>query len=75
MKDDISPLCIIPFCLNIDDGSELQSALAEWTGQRSVPNVFIGGNHIGGCDSECFTTLLLMLIKPNLLYIRSWILY
>uniref|UniRef100_A0A6N2MJ69 Uncharacterized protein n=1 Tax=Salix viminalis TaxID=40686 RepID=A0A6N2MJ69_SALVM len=21
-----------------------------WTGQRTVPNVFIGGNHIGGCD-------------------------
>ncbi|KAF7819553.1 glutaredoxin [Senna tora] len=33
------------------DGSEIQSALAEWTGQRTVPNVFIGGNHIGGCDS------------------------
>ncbi|KAK7273539.1 hypothetical protein RIF29_14595 [Crotalaria pallida] len=32
-------------------GSEIQSALAEWTGQRTVPNVFIGGNHIGGCDS------------------------
>ncbi|XP_076924171.1 glutaredoxin-like [Bidens hawaiensis] len=33
------------------DGSEMQSALHEWTGQRSVPNVFIGGKHIGGCDS------------------------
>ncbi|XP_008812171.2 glutaredoxin [Phoenix dactylifera] len=33
------------------DGSEIQSALAEWTAQRTVPNVFIGGNHIGGCDS------------------------
>ncbi|MCL7032101.1 hypothetical protein MKW94_029862 [Papaver nudicaule] len=33
------------------DGSETQSALAQWTGQRTVPNVFIGGNHIGGCDS------------------------
>ncbi|XP_019154591.1 PREDICTED: glutaredoxin-like [Ipomoea nil] len=32
------------------DGSEIQSALAEWTGQRTVPNVFIGGKHIGGCD-------------------------
>ncbi|RYR54638.1 hypothetical protein Ahy_A06g029944 [Arachis hypogaea] len=34
------------------DGSEIQSALAEWTGQRTVPNVFIGGNHIGGCDAS-----------------------
>ncbi|WCJ33819.1 Glutaredoxin family protein [Euphorbia peplus] len=33
------------------DGAEIQSALAEWTGQRTVPNVFNGGKHIGGCDS------------------------
>ncbi|KAL1812297.1 glutaredoxin [Daucus carota subsp. sativus] len=32
------------------DGSEIQAALAEWTKQRTVPNVFIGGKHIGGCD-------------------------
>nr|AAB92419.1 glutaredoxin type 1 [Fritillaria agrestis]AAB92654.1 glutaredoxin type II [Fritillaria agrestis]AAB92655.1 glutaredoxin type I [Fritillaria agrestis]AAB92656.1 glutaredoxin type I [Fritillaria agrestis]AAB92657.1 glutaredoxin type I [Fritillaria agrestis] len=32
------------------DGSAIQAALAEWTGQRTVPNVFIGGKHIGGCD-------------------------
>ncbi|KAL8199478.1 hypothetical protein R6Q57_013046 [Mikania cordata] len=42
------------------DGSEMQSALHEWTGQRTVPNVFIAGKHIGGCDSKgfhssCFT--------------------
>lgn len=36
------------------DGSEIQAALAEWTGQRTVPNVFIGGSHIGGCDSKTF---------------------
>ncbi|KAA8548128.1 hypothetical protein F0562_004611 [Nyssa sinensis] len=33
------------------DGKEVQAALFEWTGQRTVPNVFIGGNHIGGCDA------------------------
>lgn len=32
------------------DGKEIQTALQEWTGQRTVPNVFIGGTHIGGCD-------------------------
>uniref|UniRef100_A0A5B7C1Y9 Putative glutaredoxin n=1 Tax=Davidia involucrata TaxID=16924 RepID=A0A5B7C1Y9_DAVIN len=32
------------------DGSKIQSALAEWTGQGTVPNVFIGGKHVGGCD-------------------------
>ncbi|XP_075493021.1 glutaredoxin-like [Primulina tabacum] len=33
------------------DGSEIQDALLKWTGQRTVPNVFIGGKHIGGCDA------------------------
>eukprot|EP00007_Cunea_sp_BSH-02190019_P008853 CAMPEP_0174236868 /NCGR_PEP_ID=MMETSP0417-20130205/6249_1 /TAXON_ID=242541 /ORGANISM="Mayorella sp, Strain BSH-02190019" /LENGTH=105 /DNA_ID=CAMNT_0015315565 /DNA_START=26 /DNA_END=343 /DNA_ORIENTATION=+ len=32
------------------DGAELQDALGEITGGRSVPRVFIGGNFIGGCD-------------------------
>ncbi|TXG50255.1 hypothetical protein EZV62_022779 [Acer yangbiense] len=34
-----------------NDGSKIQAALLEWTGQRTVPNVFIGGKHIGGCDA------------------------
>ncbi|KAI3880165.1 hypothetical protein MKW92_016548 [Papaver armeniacum] len=33
------------------DGDDIQAALLEWTGQRTVPNVFIGGKHVGGCDS------------------------
>ncbi|KAK6795155.1 hypothetical protein RDI58_008608 [Solanum bulbocastanum] len=33
------------------DGGEVQHALLEWTRQRTVPNVFIGGEHVGGCDS------------------------
>ncbi|KAK3158465.1 hypothetical protein QOZ80_2AG0137590 [Eleusine coracana subsp. coracana] len=33
------------------DGPELQAALAEWTGQRTVPNVFVKGKRIGGCDA------------------------
>ncbi|GMM33031.1 dithiol glutaredoxin [Saccharomycopsis crataegensis] len=32
----------------IDDGSDIQDALYEITGQRTVPNIFIGGKHIGG---------------------------
>ncbi|XP_057804531.1 glutaredoxin [Salvia miltiorrhiza] len=32
------------------DGDEIQAALHEWTGQRTVPNVFINGKHIGGSD-------------------------
>ncbi|KAH3687002.1 hypothetical protein WICPIJ_002027 [Wickerhamomyces pijperi] len=32
----------------VDDGEEIQDALYEITGQRTVPNVFIDGKHIGG---------------------------
>ncbi|SCU95130.1 LAMI_0F01134g1_1 [Lachancea mirantina] len=32
----------------MEDGAEIQEALTEITGQRTVPNVFIGGEHIGG---------------------------
>lgn len=39
------------------DGAQIQSALGEWSGQRTVPNVFIGGNHIGGCDSKILESL------------------
>lgn len=34
----------------MDDGADIQSALLELTGQNTVPNVFIKGEHIGGND-------------------------
>lgn len=34
----------------IADGSSIQDYLAEITGQRTVPNIFIDGKHIGGCS-------------------------
>ncbi|KAG7400756.1 hypothetical protein PHYBOEH_004562 [Phytophthora boehmeriae] len=34
-----------------DDGADIQGQLLELTGQRTVPNVFINGKHIGGCDA------------------------
>merc|ERR1719440_594 len=33
-----------------EDGGELQAALLEMTQQRTVPNVFVGGQHVGGND-------------------------
>ena len=33
-----------------DDGAELQAALLEMTQQRTVPNVFVAGQHVGGND-------------------------
>eukprot|EP00593_Proboscia_inermis_P013916 CAMPEP_0171305350 /NCGR_PEP_ID=MMETSP0816-20121228/15177_1 /TAXON_ID=420281 /ORGANISM="Proboscia inermis, Strain CCAP1064/1" /LENGTH=100 /DNA_ID=CAMNT_0011786111 /DNA_START=45 /DNA_END=347 /DNA_ORIENTATION=- len=34
----------------ISDGSSMQQYLATRTGQRTVPNVFVKGKHIGGND-------------------------
>jgi glutaredoxin 3 len=35
-----------------DDGPLIQQLLLQKTGQRTVPNVFIGGKHIGGHDGR-----------------------
>lgn len=32
------------------NGDDIRGWLMDSTGQRTVPNVFIRGNHIGGCD-------------------------
>ena len=32
------------------NGYEIQDVLEELTNQRTVPNIFIGGKHIGGCS-------------------------
>ena len=33
-----------------DDGADIQAALLELTGQTTVPNVFVKGQHLGGND-------------------------
>jgi len=35
----------------IDNGPAIQDKLTELFGQKTVPNVFISGQHVGGCDS------------------------
>lgn len=37
-----------PWCVFPDDGAAIQNALEEMTQQRSVPNIFIKQQHIGG---------------------------
>ena len=54
------------------DGTEIQNALFEITKQRSVPNVFISGKHIGGCDGkflECASLFYLGLLCPQSAYL------
>ncbi|KAL6563794.1 Glutaredoxin-C5, chloroplastic [Orobanche gracilis] len=42
-----------PFVIELDQlgpqGPQLQKTLERLTGQHTVPNVFIGGKHVGGC--------------------------
>ncbi|PRD17699.1 UNVERIFIED_CONTAM: Monothiol glutaredoxin-S6, partial [Trichonephila clavipes] len=43
----------LPQCCKIDvieNGPQMQKAMAERVGRTSVPQVFIRGQHVGGCD-------------------------
>jgi len=35
----------------IDNGTAVQEVLKDITKQNTVPNVFVNGDHVGGCDS------------------------
>lgn len=35
---------------DLADGDQVQQAIQTITGRRTVPQVFIGGEHLGGCD-------------------------
>lgn len=36
--------------IRIDDAPAERKAMIELTGRRTVPQIFIGGRHVGGCD-------------------------
>lgn len=41
----------------MSNGDSIRAWLLDSTGQRTVPNVFIKGEHVGGCDGKflyCF---------------------
>ncbi|CAG5135490.1 unnamed protein product, partial [Candidula unifasciata] len=46
----------------IEKGPQYQTVLQELTGQKTVPNIFIRGIHLGGCDdllnAHCQSTLM-----------------
>lgn len=47
-----------------EDGSEIQEALLKISGQRTVPNIYIGQQHIGGnSDLEAHKNNLTNLLK------------
>ena len=43
-------LTILFYRDQMDNGPEIQSALLDISGQRTVPNVFVKGKHLGGND-------------------------
>ncbi|WJX18336.1 hypothetical protein P8452_08141 [Trifolium repens] len=53
VKSLFKKLGVQPLVIELDElgpqGPQLQKLLERITGQYTVPNVFIGGNHIGGC--------------------------
>lgn len=36
--------------IRVDLAPERRAEMAEITGRRTVPQIFIGGTHVGGCD-------------------------
>jgi len=57
--------CVLTFVTFVtDDGSAIQDALQEITNQRSVPNIFINKQHIGGnSDLQAHKSQLPALLK------------
>ncbi|XP_010180081.1 PREDICTED: thioredoxin reductase 3-like, partial [Mesitornis unicolor] len=54
VKELFRSLRVDYYALELDvvaDGPSIQQVLAELTNQRTVPNVFVNGTHVGGCDS------------------------
>jgi glutaredoxin 3 len=36
--------------VNVDDGSKLREEMIARSNRRTVPQIFIGDKHVGGCD-------------------------
>ncbi|KAH0863511.1 hypothetical protein HID58_080722 [Brassica napus] len=72
-------LGVQPLVIELDElgpqGPQLQKVLERLTGQRTVPNVFVGGKHIGGCTDTVKLKrkgdLALMLAEANV-YLKKF---
>jgi glutaredoxin len=45
--------------IDADDGYAIQNVLVDLVGRHTVPQVFINGQHIGGCDGLYLIIVLL----------------
>lgn len=58
------------------EGSQIRQFLADETGQTTVPNVFVGGKHVGGCDGALFHIYFVSDNKHfTLLIVLTWLSY
>ncbi|TGJ84266.1 hypothetical protein E0Z10_g4483 [Xylaria hypoxylon] len=48
LLDDLGAKYFLIELDQVDDGAAIQSVLADISGQRTVPNIYIGQKHIGG---------------------------
>lgn len=48
LLEKVTPNAYVLELDTMEDGDDIQQALAKITGQRTVPNIFIKGKHIGG---------------------------
>jgi len=48
--DQVGMVSLLFSCF-VENGSAIQSELEKTTGQRTVPNIFINGKHVGGRDT------------------------
>nr|NP_001139920.1 Glutaredoxin-C2 [Salmo salar]ACM08688.1 Glutaredoxin-C2 [Salmo salar] len=51
LLNDVYPKYIAYELNNMENGGKIQDLLMKKTNQKTVPNIFIGNEHIGGCDS------------------------
>lgn len=54
VKSKLASIGVTPTIVELNevsDGVDMQAELHALTGQRTVPSVFVGGQHIGGCDA------------------------
>ncbi|KAI5005873.1 hypothetical protein ZWY2020_033116 [Hordeum vulgare] len=56
VEAEFQNVCLLlkdPFVVNgLSDGGEIQEALSDMVGRRTVPQVFIHGKHLGGSDDS-----------------------
>ncbi|XP_076905180.1 monothiol glutaredoxin-S10-like [Bidens hawaiensis] len=75
VKSLFNQLGVQPLVVELDQigaqGPQVQKVLEQLTGQHTVPNVFIGGKHIGGCTGTFFAISLLLFLLLTISFILS----